>query len=245
MSAHSAHLECAGGSVSAQEEPAVSLPVRPLAGRPSMLLLSSDITQRKLLPLGRADAPIVFVGDTDRLLSAKEGSALLQLTALSGVSPSASPARDVAAFVGLARAAQELALRLPIIELRATEGSNDSEVVRRAVAVLEHSNAAAVLDPPSVHALRGVQRAARETYGCLEADRALLWATEELGELVHAVRRGESGARLAEELGQVAVWSFCLANILDVDLGDAVAAAMATEVRRQLAKYGERRPYAS
>jgi NTP pyrophosphatase (non-canonical NTP hydrolase) len=75
--------------------------------------------------------------------------------------------------------------------------------------------------------------------GCVvHAARALVWTVEELGELAQAVRRGEGPARLEEELGQLTAWMLCLANILDVDLGAAVEAAVCEEIGRQVAKYG-------
>jgi NTP pyrophosphatase (non-canonical NTP hydrolase) len=91
--------------------------------------------------------------------------------------------------------------------------------------------------------LRALQRTALGIYGRLEADRALVWTVEELGELAQAVRRGEDRARLEEELGQLTAWMLCLANILDVDLTAAVGSAIREEIERQLAKYGKLKPY--
>jgi NTP pyrophosphatase (non-canonical NTP hydrolase) len=91
--------------------------------------------------------------------------------------------------------------------------------------------------------LRRLQRAALGIYGRLEADRALVWTVEELGELAQAVRRNESPARLEEELGQLTAWMLCLANILGVDLAAAVESAIREEIERQLAKYGKLTPY--
>jgi NTP pyrophosphatase (non-canonical NTP hydrolase) len=91
--------------------------------------------------------------------------------------------------------------------------------------------------------LRDVQAAADAVYGRLEVERALVWTVEELGELAQAVRRGEGATRLEEELGQLAAWTFCLANILGLDLTRAVHRAFADEVDRQTRKYGHVRPY--
>ena len=91
--------------------------------------------------------------------------------------------------------------------------------------------------------LRSLQAAALGVYGRLEPDRALVWTLEELGELAQAVRRGEGAGRLAEELGQLAAWTLCLANILGLDLAAAVEAAFGEEIDRQLAKYGQLKPY--
>ena len=91
--------------------------------------------------------------------------------------------------------------------------------------------------------LCALQRTALGIYGRLEADRALVWTLEELGELAQAVRRGEDRARLEEELGQLTAWMLCLANILDVDITAAVGSAIREEIERQLAKYGKLKPY--
>jgi NTP pyrophosphatase (non-canonical NTP hydrolase) len=95
----------------------------------------------------------------------------------------------------------------------------------------------------ALSSLRNLQHAALDIYGRLEPDRALVWTVEELGELAQAVRRGEGRPRLEEELGQLTAWMLCLANILDVDLADAVESAVREEIERQLAKYGKLVPY--
>lgn len=91
--------------------------------------------------------------------------------------------------------------------------------------------------------LASLQAAALGVYGRLEADRALVWTLEELGELAQAVRRAEGPARLEEELGQLTAWMLCLANILGVDLAAAVRSAIDEEIERQLSKYGKIKPY--
>lgn len=92
-------------------------------------------------------------------------------------------------------------------------------------------------------ALRCLQQTALEVYGRLEAERALNWTLEELGELAQVVRRGEGRSRIEEELGQLAAWTLCLANILGVDLASSVESAIGEEIDRQLAKYGTLTPY--
>jgi len=91
--------------------------------------------------------------------------------------------------------------------------------------------------------VRDLQRSALGIYGRLEVDRALNWTMEELGELAQAVRLGEDRSRLEEELGQLAAWTLCLANILDLDLAAAVWSAIEEEVDRQLVKHGRLKPY--
>ena len=92
-------------------------------------------------------------------------------------------------------------------------------------------------------ALRSLQRSALAVYGRLEPERALNWTLEELGELAQVVRRDEGPSRVEEELGQLAAWTFCLANILGADLASAVESAVGEEIERQLAKYGKLTPY--
>lgn len=92
------------------------------------------------------------------------------------------------------------------------------------------------------HSVRLLQRRADELYGRLEAERAMLWFVEEVGELARAVRKHDLD-NISEELGQVFVWTLCLANILSVPLDAAALAAWEDEHARQLAKYGHIRPY--
>lgn len=75
--------------------------------------------------------------------------------------------------------------------------------------------------------LREFQRHIGELY--LEKDRrrgvdgTFLWLMEEVGELAEAVRRKER-EKLAEELADVVAWTASLANLLGVDLDEAVRA---------------------
>lgn len=87
-----------------------------------------------------------------------------------------------------------------------------------------------------------VQTEALEVYGRVGVEHALVWTVEELGELAQAIRRGEDVTRIAEELGQLAAWVFCLGNICGVSVTDALQASMRDEVVRQMRKYGHRKP---
>lgn len=87
-----------------------------------------------------------------------------------------------------------------------------------------------------------VQTEAMQVYGRVGVEHALVWTLEELGELAQAIRRGEHQARIAEELGQLAAWVFCLGNICGVSVTDALQASMRDEVVRQMRKYGHRKP---
>jgi NTP pyrophosphatase (non-canonical NTP hydrolase) len=50
-----------------------------------------------------------------------------------------------------------------------------------------------------------------------------MWFIEEVGELSHALARGEDKANVEEEFADVLAWLCTLANINDVDLAGAVA----------------------
>ena len=65
----------------------------------------------------------------------------------------------------------------------------------------------------------------RDTYGTRDAargvDATFRWLTEEVGELARAIRvGGEEERRL--EMSDVVAWVASLANLLDIDLDDAM-----------------------
>lgn len=97
----------------------------------------------------------------------------------------------------------------------------------------------------ALDSVRDLQHRAHRLYGRLEPERALSWFLEELGELAQAMRRREPSVRIEEELGQVAAWCLCIANITRVDLGGALSRALHQEHDRQLRKYGSLHPYVS
>lgn len=51
-----------------------------------------------------------------------------------------------------------------------------------------------------------------------------LWLMEEVGELAAAVANGKDKANLAEEFADVLAWLATLANVVDVDLSEALHA---------------------
>ncbi len=53
-------------------------------------------------------------------------------------------------------------------------------------------------------------------------DATFRWLTEEIGELARAIRKGDD-ANLVHEFGDVLAWLASLADLLGVDLDDAVA----------------------
>ncbi len=73
--------------------------------------------------------------------------------------------------------------------------------------------------------LRDLQRLMAETYGERDAARgipsAVAWLCEEVGELAQAARKG-SREDLRREFADVLAWVASLANLVDVDLDDAV-----------------------
>jgi NTP pyrophosphatase (non-canonical NTP hydrolase) len=60
-----------------------------------------------------------------------------------------------------------------------------------------------------------------------------MWFIEEVGELSHALARGEDRANLEEEFADVLAWLCTLANINDVDLAKVVMAKYLGENRPQ------------
>jgi NTP pyrophosphatase (non-canonical NTP hydrolase) len=51
-----------------------------------------------------------------------------------------------------------------------------------------------------------------------------MWFIEEIGELSHALAKGDDRANLEEEFADVVAWLCTLANINDVDLSKAICA---------------------
>jgi NTP pyrophosphatase (non-canonical NTP hydrolase) len=52
-------------------------------------------------------------------------------------------------------------------------------------------------------------------------EKTLLWLIEEAGELSEAMRRGDAEA-LEEEIADIIAWTASLANLLDIDLEEAL-----------------------
>ncbi len=74
-------------------------------------------------------------------------------------------------------------------------------------------------------AVREFQNHMAELYGEKDrrrgADRTFLWLTEEVGELAEALRKRDFFAA-KEELADVIAWTASIANLLGVDLADAI-----------------------
>jgi NTP pyrophosphatase (non-canonical NTP hydrolase) len=73
--------------------------------------------------------------------------------------------------------------------------------------------------------LAGLQQVMRDTYGVRDeargVDPTFRWLTEEVGELARAIRHGDP-AELRLEISDVVAWVASLANLLDIDLDDAM-----------------------
>ena len=76
-------------------------------------------------------------------------------------------------------------------------------------------------------------------YGKYDLNLSMLWMTEELGEVVAAIRKGFPEHEVTEELGDLIVWIFNIGNILNIKIEDAMRISMEKEVNRQLKKYGK------
>ena len=74
--------------------------------------------------------------------------------------------------------------------------------------------------------LAGLQTVMRDTYGDRDTargvDATFRWLTEEVGELARAIRAGSDEDRRLE-MSDVLAWVASLANLLAIDLDDAMA----------------------
>jgi NTP pyrophosphatase (non-canonical NTP hydrolase) len=72
----------------------------------------------------------------------------------------------------------------------------------------------------------GFQQHIRERYEAVDRARGTpktwMWFIEEIGELSHALAKGNDRANLEEEFADVIAWLCTLANINDVDLAKAL-----------------------
>ena len=75
--------------------------------------------------------------------------------------------------------------------------------------------------------------------GKYDIDKALLWMTEELGEVVAAIRKGKSKEDITGEIGDLITWIFGISNILDINVSDAMKMTCYKEYNRQMRKYGK------
>ena len=75
--------------------------------------------------------------------------------------------------------------------------------------------------------LRGFQKHISDRYEATDRARGTpatwMWFIEEVGELSHALARGNDRANLEEEFADVLAWLCTMANINDVDLAEVAA----------------------
>ena len=76
-------------------------------------------------------------------------------------------------------------------------------------------------------------------YGKYDINLSMLWMTEELGEVIAAIRKGLPEREVVEELGDLIVWIFNIGNILNIKIEDSMRISIKKEIIRQLKKYGE------
>lgn len=73
--------------------------------------------------------------------------------------------------------------------------------------------------------LREFQGLMRELYYARDAERGaektLLWLIEEMGEFAEAMRKRDKKAMM-EEMADIVAWTASLANVLDMDLEEAI-----------------------
>jgi len=73
--------------------------------------------------------------------------------------------------------------------------------------------------------IREFQKLMREIYGERDRRRGVektyMWIVEEMGELVRAIRR-KNEEEIKNELADVVAWTFSLANLLEVDVENAL-----------------------
>ena len=73
--------------------------------------------------------------------------------------------------------------------------------------------------------IREFQELIREAYFERDSRRGLfktwLWLQEEMGELAKAIRRGDT-ENIAEEIADVIAWTISVANLLGIDVEDAI-----------------------
>ena len=82
-----------------------------------------------------------------------------------------------------------------------------------------------------------IQRVALEIYGKYDLDKSLLWMTEEFGELFKSIRKSEGRQVVTGEMGDLLAWIFCMGNILDLKISDALKLTMKKEIKRQFDTY--------
>lgn len=84
-----------------------------------------------------------------------------------------------------------------------------------------------------------IQSLALKIYGRYDLEKSMIWMVEEMGEVISAIRKGKSKEEITGEIGDLISWLFCLGNILEINVSDAVIDTFNKEVNRQLRVYNK------
>jgi len=86
---------------------------------------------------------------------------------------------------------------------------------------------------PSELTVSGFQGHIKDKYEAVDRARGTpktwMWFVEEVGELSHALAKGDDRANIEEEFADVLAWLCTLANINDVDLAEVLVAKYLSE----------------
>ena len=84
-------------------------------------------------------------------------------------------------------------------------------------------------DTEFINCVDEIQRVALEIYGKYDLEKSMLWMTEEFGEFFKSIRKEEDQKDIAGEMGDLLAWIFCIGNILDIKVSDALKLTMEKE----------------
>lgn len=84
-----------------------------------------------------------------------------------------------------------------------------------------------------------LQHVSLHIYGKYDLQKSLIWMTEEMGEVISAIRKSHSKEDISGELGDLMAWIFCLGNILEIPLSESIQGTFHKEINRQLNTYGK------
>lgn len=91
----------------------------------------------------------------------------------------------------------------------------------------------------NIETIERIQDIALDIYGRYDLEKSMLWMTEEFGEFFKAIRKNNSKESITEEMGDLLAWIFCIGNILDIKLSDAIRYTFQKEISRQLRVYSK------
>jgi len=88
-------------------------------------------------------------------------------------------------------------------------------------------------------AFQELQNIMKQVFGCYCPEKSLLWLTEEVGELIQAIRKEHSDDIISGELSDVIMWTINLCNILKLDYSALIRSGIEKEIDRQILVYGK------